>query len=212
MNFFRGNDIIESSIINQEIFELRSEIASLKVKEYLTRDPVKENLGFKKVLNITNDSIDIICGKVNYYNKEIFKMYCYCTIRDSIENLINSPVISFHGLVGIVDKHEGNSLRIKLISHPDIKVPVWTGINRYSALLEPENERFGRLMELTTTKEVFRNETIFTSPYSDYYVENIPVGIITDFENSPATIHKEVEVKFIENIYALDHVFVLRKK
>ncbi|PIE79245.1 MAG: hypothetical protein CSA15_03840 [Candidatus Delongbacteria bacterium] len=198
--------------IDNEIVELKKQLVSYKLKLNSLGDIIKENKDLKSILRL-KDSLNLtyIPAKVTNYTKGSYKYKLYAKVNlDSID-LTGSPVIGLNGVVGIVKSHLEGDLSIEMINKPGFKLSVITQKRRYPSLSIPKNETTGYLKELTKTREIAVGETVYTSSFGTIFPKNIPVGVIKSYFDDEATIVKNVEISYIENLLSLETVFILKK-
>ncbi|MFQ6676341.1 MAG: rod shape-determining protein MreC [Fidelibacterota bacterium] len=123
----------------------------------------------------------------------------------------NTGVMGIDGIVGKTVSAGNRSSVVQLMSDYNFRASVklensgTVGILRWK-----QNDSF-EVWEIPKTVQVTAGERIVTSGFSDIFPENLPVGEVTGFRDSPEMLHKVVTGRAYTDFTALENVFAIQK-
>ena len=158
------------------------------------------------------NEIDVVYD-INYINtiiiyKDIYNYMNEITIRGGKDRkLDNNPVIYDNTLVGIINKVNSNSSKVKLLTNKDSKISV--KINEEIGLLEYSNNEL-IVSNISNYSNINIGDMIYTSGLGNIK-ENIFIGIVKDIVNSNKDIEKKVIVDYQIKIKDIDYVTIIKE-
>ena len=130
--------------------------------------------------------------------------------NDSIKE--DYGVITFKGIVGIIDATSKNYSRVLSILNTNSRVNVKLKKTNYFGILSWD----GKSPEITQLKDVQDlvklsvGDTIVTSGYSSTFPPNIPVGNIDSYRLNDTEDLYIIDVKLFNNMKNLEHVYIIK--
>ena len=179
---FKDEDYTENNALLIENYNLKKEINNLE-----------------EALNLEKENESYIITKV--INRNLYNFYNEITINTkNIDIKEGTPIINHEGLIGIVDKTEGDISHVKLLTGKyNISVKV---NNTYG------NLNNGIITLLDKYEEINIGDKVYTSGLTNI-AENIYIGEIESVSLNKDETAKEATVKLIDN-NNLNYVAIMR--
>jgi rod shape-determining protein MreC len=172
----------EQGILNSEL------IGMLGLKDTTTL-PIFPATIVSKSLSITQNSITINAGK-----KEGLKP--------------GMPVLSYRGLVGIIQSCSDNFSIARTLKNVDLKLTVKNEKNRLNGILKWDGEKL-MIVNVPRTFNFDVGDRIVTSEISSIIPVPIPIGIVSKIEEDKTGLLNLIQIKPFEEVLSVENVFIL---
>jgi rod shape-determining protein MreC len=192
----------ENSVLRKINAEMMIQLSMLREQGILNRE-LKGMLGLKdttslpifpativsKSLSITQNSITINAGK-----KEGLKP--------------GMPVLSYRGLVGIIQSCSDNFSIARTLKNVDLKLTVKNEKNRLNGILKWDGEKL-MIVDVPRTFDFDVGDRIITSEISSIVPIPIPIGIVSKIEEDKTGLLNLIHIKPFEEVLSVENVFIL---
>jgi rod shape-determining protein MreC len=192
----------ENSALRQVNAEMMMQLSMLREQGILNRE-LKGMLGLKdttslplipativsKSLSITQNTITINKGKIE-------------GIKPGM------PVLSYRGLVGIIQSCSENFSIARTIKNVDLKLTVKNEKNRLNGIMKWDGEKLV-IVDVPRTFDFDLGDRIITSEISSIIPVPIPVGIVSNIEEEKTGILNLIHIKPFEEVLSVENVFIL---
>ena len=174
----------------------------------------KKVFGNAVVINDTTykQKYAFIEGKI--INKSINKRSNYITInRGNLQGIeAGMGVITGNGVVGIVKHTSMHYSTVMILLHKDIMISAKIKKNNYAGSItwDGKNNRIGQLNDIPIHVNLEVGDTIITSGYSAIFPENIPIGVVTDFEPPRGKNFYDINVSFSIDFQNVAYAYVIK--
>ncbi len=118
------------------------------------------------------------------------------------------PVISGHGLLGIVYSTSENFSIVRTLQNTDLKLTVKNERSRVDAVMKWNGEDL-IMVDVPKTYDVEPGDRIITSDLSSVVAVPLPVGVVIGFEKIETGIFNEVKVRPFADFLRAENVFVV---
>lgn len=192
----------ENKVLRRLNAEMMIQLSMLREQGILNRE-LKGMLGFKdttslptipaaivsKSLSITQNTITINVG-----NKEGIKP--------------GMPVLSYRGLVGIIQTCSDNFSIARTLKNVDLKLTVKNEKKRLNGIMKWDGEKLV-IVDVPRTYDFDVGDRIVTSEISSIIPVPIPVGIVSKIEEDKTGLLNLIHIKPFEEVLSVENVFVL---
>ncbi|HSW55670.1 MAG TPA: rod shape-determining protein MreC [Ignavibacteriaceae bacterium] len=192
----------ENLTLRQVNAEMMIQLSMLREQGILNRE-LKGMLGIKdttslplmpativsKSLSITQNTITINAG-----NKEGIKP--------------GMPVLSYRGLVGIIQTCSENFSIARTIKNVDLKLTVKNENKRLNGIMKWDGEKLV-IVDVPRTFDFDVGDRIVTSEISSIIPVPIPVGIVSNIEEDKTGLLNLIHIKPFEEVLSVENVFIL---
>ena len=192
----------ENSSLRQVNAELMMQLSMLREQGILNRElkgmmELKDTISFplipativSKSLSITQNTITINKG-----------------LREGIKP--GMPVLSYRGLVGIIQSCSENFSIARTIKNVDLKLTVKNEKNRLNGIMKWDGEKLV-IVDVPRTFDFDLGDRIITSEISSIIPVPIPVGIVSNIEEEKTGILNLIHIKPFEEVLSVENVFIL---
>jgi rod shape-determining protein MreC len=192
----------ENSALRQVNAELMMQLSMLREQGILNRElkgmlELKDTISFplipativSKSLSITQNTVTINKG-----------------IREGIKP--GMPVLSYRGLVGIIQSCSENFSIARTIKNVDLKLTVKNEKNRLNGIMKWDGEKLV-IVDVPRTFDFDLGDRIITSEISSIIPVPIPVGIVSNIEEEKTGILNLIHIKPFEEVLSVENVFIL---
>jgi rod shape-determining protein MreC len=192
----------ENSALRQVNAELMMQLSMLREQGILNRElkgmlELKDTISFplipativSKSLSITQNTITINKGR-----------------REGIKP--GMPVLSYRGLVGIIQSCSENFSIARTIKNVDLKLTVKNEKNRLNGIMKWDGEKLV-IVDVPRTFDFDLGDRIITSEISSIIPVPIPVGIVSNIEEEKTGILNLIHIKPFEEVLSVENVFIL---
>jgi rod shape-determining protein MreC len=123
----------------------------------------------------------------------------------------NMTVLSGYGLVGVVKYVYPNSALVQLASDPAFRIGARIAGSQQIGILSGQGTRRGVLQLLDNQTQVKKGDVLLArgSQGGRPFVPGVPIGLVTDVDNSPGAVTQTADVKFYANFSTLGVVAVV---
>lgn len=123
----------------------------------------------------------------------------------------NMTVLSGYGLVGVVKYVYPNSALVQLASDPAFRIGARIAGSQQIGIMSGQGTRRGVLQLLDNSTQVKKGDVLLArgSQGGRPFVPGVPIGQITDVDNSPGAVTQTADVKFYANFSNLGVVAVV---
>ena len=145
----------------------------------------------------------------NSYNKA--KNYMMINKGSAQGVHVDMAVISPQGIVGIVVNCTKNFATIMPVLHSDSRnsVKLKRTNSTGSLIWEGGDYRYATVVDIPTTYQLQKNDTIVTSGLANDFPEGIAVGYIEDFESVQGSGFYSIRIRLATDFNKLNHVYVV---
>jgi len=192
----------DNQILRKLNAEMMIQLSMLREQGILNRE-LKGMLGIKdttslplmpativsKSLSITQNTITINAG-----NKEGIKP--------------GMPVLSFRGLVGIIQTCSENFSIARTIKNVDLKLTVKNENKRLNGIMKWDGEKLV-IVDVPRTFDFDVGDRIVTSEISSIIPVPIPVGIVSNIEEDKTGLLNLIHIMPFEEVLSVENVFIL---
>jgi len=168
---------------------LNSELKGMLALKDTSTLPIIPATIVSKSLSITQNTITINAGK-----KEGIKP--------------GMPVISYRGLVGIIQSCSDNFSIARTLKNVDLKLTVKNEKNRLNGIMKWDGEKL-MIVDVPRTFDFDIGDRIITSEISSIIPVPIPVGIVSKIEEEKTGILNLIHIKPFEEVQSVENVFIL---
>ena len=123
----------------------------------------------------------------------------------------NMTVLSGYGLVGVVKYVYPNSALVQLASDPAFRIGTRIADSQQIGILSGQGTRRGVLQLLDNRSQIKKGDVLLArgSQGGRPFVPGVPIGQVTDVDNSPGAVTQTADVKFYVNFSTLGVVAVV---
>ena len=123
----------------------------------------------------------------------------------------NMTVLSNYGLVGVVKYVYPNSALVQLASDPAFRIGARIAGSQQIGILSGQGTRRGVLQLLDNRTQIKKGDVLLArgSQGGRPFVPGVPIGSVTDVDNSPGAVTQTADVKFYTNFSTLGVVAVV---
>ena len=192
----------ENMILRKKNAELMMQVSMLREQGILNRE-LKGMLSIKdtttlpffpativsKSLSITQNTITINAGQ-----------------NDGIKP--GMPVLSYRGLVGIIQTCSDNFSIARTIKNVDLKLTVKNEKNRLNGIVKWDGEKL-MIVDVPRTYDFDVGDRIITSEVSSIIPIPIPVGLVSKIQEDKTGLMNLIQVTPFEEVLAVENVFIL---
>ncbi len=116
------------------------------------------------------------------------------------------PVMAGGGLLGKVVESTALTSKVKLLTHPRIRVGAMVQRTRYTGVIYGSSDGECRMKYLAMDADVRKGDLVETAPFSDAFPKGIYIGEITDVWKAPGQLYKIASVKLAADTDRLEEV------
>ena len=123
----------------------------------------------------------------------------------------NMTVLSSYGIVGVVKYVYPNSALVQLASDPAFRIGARIAGSQQIGILSGQGTRRGVLQLLDNRTQIKKGDVLLArgSQGGRPFVPGVPIGSVTDVDNSPGAVTQTADVKFYTNFSTLGVVAVV---
>jgi rod shape-determining protein MreC len=118
------------------------------------------------------------------------------------------PVLSYRGLVGIVQTCSENFSIARTLKNVDLKLTVKNEKNRLNGILKWDGDKL-MIVDVPRTYDFDVGDRIITSEISSIIPVPIPVGIVSKIEEDKTGLLNLIQIKPFEEVLSVENVFIL---
>jgi len=118
------------------------------------------------------------------------------------------PVISYRGLVGIIQTCSESFSIARTLKNVDLKLTVKNEKNRLNGILKWDGEKL-MIVDVPRTYDFDVGDRIITSEVSSIIPVPIPVGLVSKIEDDKTGLMNLIQVTPFEEVLSVENVFIL---
>ena len=118
------------------------------------------------------------------------------------------PVISYRGLVGIIQTCSDNFSIARTIKNVDLKLTVKNEKNRLNGIMKWDGEKL-MIVDVPRTYDFDIGDRIVTSEVSSIIPIPVPIGLVTSIQDDKTGLMNLIQVTPFEEVLSVENVFVL---
>lgn len=202
-------DLFNITQLKKENLALRELNAELMLQMSILREQGILNSELKGMLAM-KDTISLPLMPANIVSKSLSITQNTITINAGINKGIKPgmPVISYRGLVGIVQSCSENFSIIRTIKNVDLKLTVKNEKNRLNGIMKWDGEKL-LIVDVPRTFDFDIGDRIVTSDISSIIPVPIPVGVVSKIEEDKSGLLNLIQINPFEEVLSVEAVFVL---
>ncbi|GIK61379.1 MAG: rod shape-determining protein MreC [Ignavibacteriota bacterium] len=202
-------DLFNITQLKKENLALRELNAELMLQMSILREQGILNSELKGMLAM-KDTISLPLMPANIVSKSLSITQNTITINAGINRGIKPgmPVISYRGLVGIVQSCSENFSIIRTIKNVDLKLTVKNEKNRLNGIMKWDGEKL-LIVDVPRTFDFDIGDRIVTSDISSIIPVPIPVGVVSKIEEDKSGLLNLIQINPFEEVLSVETVFVL---
>ena len=193
----------ENAVLRETNAELMIQVSMLREQGILNRE-LKSMLGLKdttvlplypasivsKSLSVTQNTITINAGQS-------------AGIKPGM------PVISYRGLVGIIQTCSESFSIARTLKNVDLKLTVKNEKNRLNGILKWDGEKL-MIVDVPRTYDFNIGDRIITSEVSSIIPVPIPIGLVSKIEDDKTGLMNLIQITPFEEVLSVENVFILK--
>jgi len=192
----------ENQVLRKLNAEMMIQVSMLREYGILNRE-LKGMLGFK-------DSTSLPIIPTNIVSKSLSITQNMITLDVGKNEGIKPgmPVISYRGLVGIVQTCSDNFSIARTLKNVDLKLTVKNENKRLNGIMKWDGEKLV-IVDVPRTYDFDVGDRIVTSEISSIIPVPIPVGIVAKIEEDKTGLLNLIQIKPFEEVLSVENVFIL---
>ena len=202
-------DLFNITQLKKENLALRELNAQLMLQLSILREEGILNSELKRMLEM-KDSTSLPLTPASIVSKSLSVTQNTITINAGSNEGIKPgmPVISYRGLVGIVQSCSESFSIVRTIKNVDLKLTVKNEKNRLNGIMKWDGEKL-IIVDVPRTFDFDLGDRIVTSEISSIIPVPIPVGIISKIEEDKTGLLNLIHIKPFEEVLSVENVFIL---
>ncbi|MBK9099185.1 MAG: rod shape-determining protein MreC [bacterium] len=202
-------DVFNITQLKKENLALRELNAQLMLQLSILREEGILNSELKRMLEM-KDSTSLPLTPASIVSKSLSVTQNTITINAGSNEGIKPgmPVISYRGLVGIVQSCSESFSIVRTIKNVDLKLTVKNEKNRLNGIMKWDGEKL-IIVDVPRTFDFDVGDRIVTSEVSSIIPVPIPVGIISKIEEDKTGLLNLIHIKPFEEVLSVENVFIL---
>jgi rod shape-determining protein MreC len=202
-------DTFNIAQLKKENDDLRKVNAELMLQLSMLREQGIVNRELKGMLGL-KDSTSIPIIPATVVSKSLSLTQNTITINAGKSKGIKPgmPVISYKGLVGIVQTCSDNFSIARTLKNVDLKVTVKNEKNRLNGIMKWDGEKLV-IVDVPRTYDFDIGDRIVTSELSSLFPVPIPVGVVAKITEEQTGLMNLIQVAPFEEVLTVEHVFVI---
>ncbi|MDZ7624461.1 MAG: rod shape-determining protein MreC [Ignavibacteriaceae bacterium] len=192
----------ENQVLRKLNAEMMIHLSMLREQGILNRE-LKGMLGIKDTTSLPLMPATIVSKSLSITQNTI-------TINAGIKEGIKPgmPVLSYRGLVGIIQTCSENFSIARTIKNVDLKLTVKNENKRLNGIMKWDGEKLV-IVDVPRTFDFDIGDRIVTSEISSIIPIPIPVGIVSNIEEDKTGLLNLIHIKPFEEVLSVENVFIL---
>lgn len=192
----------ENQVLRKLNAEMMIHLSMLREQGILNRE-LKGMLGIKDTTSLPLMPATIVSKSLSITQNTI-------TINAGIKEGIKPgmPVLSYRGLVGIIQTCSENFSIARTIKNVDLKLTVKNENKRLNGIMKWDGEKLV-IVDVPRTFDFDVGDRIVTSEISSIIPIPIPVGIVSNIEEDKTGLLNLIHIKPFEEVLSVENVFIL---
>jgi rod shape-determining protein MreC len=202
-------DLFNITQLKNENLTLRQVNAEMMIQLSLLREQGILNREFKGMLGI-KDTTSLPLMPATIVSKSLSITQNTITINKGKSEGIKPgmPVLSYRGLVGIIQTCSENFSIARTIKNIDLKLTVKNEKKRLNGIMKWDGEKLV-VVDVPRTFDFDVGDRIVTSEISSIIPIPIPVGIVSNIEEDKTGLLNLIHIKPFEEVLSVENVFIL---
>ena len=196
-----------------ENIRLKREINALRMENYRYRDlfathkRLQKLLQFEKTIDWPVSAAQVI-GRdpTGWFESVIIDKGTEADLR------VNMPVVNAQGVVGRLVAVSHNYAKVLLIIDQNSAVDCIIQRSRDKGIVKGVSSKTCKLDYVLKTSDVVVGDLVVTSGLGRVFPKGVPVGEVTEVENLPGELFKDVQVRPLVDFSKLEEVLVILKE
>jgi rod shape-determining protein MreC len=202
-------DLFNITQLKNENSALRKVNAEMMIQLSMLREQGILNRELKGMLNL-KDTSSLPLMPATIVSKSLSVTQNTITINKGTREGIKPgmPVLSYRGLVGIIESCSENFSIARTLKNVDLKLTVKNEKNRLNGIMKWDGEKLV-IVDVPRTFDFDLGDRIITSEISSIIPIPIPVGIVSNIEEEKTGILNLIHIKPFEEVLSVENVFIL---
>jgi len=196
----------ENERLKTELLQKENELAFLKEK-LRTLERLNELLGYREIFEYPT-----LVGNVIGYSSDGGYKGILINVGEKAGVKEGMPVVSYKGLIGVVNRVYPFSSNVLLITDKNISVDVMNMRTLEKAILTGDGKEGCRLKYFSKTGDVAIGDVFQTAGVSGLFPRGISVGTVISIEEGDEGLFKEVRIKPFVDPQKVNEVLVLMRR
>lgn len=182
--------------------ELMMQLSMLREQGIINRE-LKGMLGYKDTSSLPLTTATVVSKSLSMTQNTI-------TLNEGSLKGIKPgmPVISYKGLVGIIQTCSDDFSIARTLKNVDLKLTVKNEKNRLNGIMKWDGEKLV-IVDVPRTFDFDIGDRIVTSEISSIIPVPIPVGIVAKIEEEQTGLLNQIEITPFQEVLTVEHVFII---
>lgn len=194
---------------------LRSQVQKLQAQLIELEELRIENIRLRSLFGFQSESVSGIKKGVvaNVVGRSVADWHSVIMIdKGSLHGIEKDmPVITAQGLIGKTAEVEKKYCKVKLLTHPGIKVGVLIQRTRHTGVAYGRLDDEIRMKYISLDADVMKGDIVETAGYSSAFPKGIPIGVVDEIWKETGQVYKVASIKPFADINRLEEVICVRK-
>lgn len=192
----------ENEVLRKTNAELMLQLSKLREQGILNSE-LKGLLGMKDTTSLPLIPVSIVSKSLSLTQNTV-------TINAGSAKAIKPgmPVLSYKGLVGIIQSTSNNFSIARTLKNVDLKLTVKNERSRINGIMKWDGEKL-IIIDVPKTYDFEIGDRIVTSEISSIIPVPVPVGVVAKIEQAQTGILNLIQVTPFEEVLSVENVFVL---
>jgi len=198
---------------HNENIRMKKELDSLKIENYLYQEMLAANQRLQQLLQFRNMSDQpVIAAQVigrdptGWFQSVIIDKGKNSGIK------LNMPVVNAEGVVGKLVSVSNNYSKVLLIIDQNSSVDCIIQRSRDDGILKGLSSGVCKLDYVLKSSDVHVGDVVVTSGLGGIFPKGIPVGEVTDVEDPPGELFKDVRIRPAVDFSKLEELLIILKE
>ena len=192
----------ENAVLRETNAELMIQVSILREQGILNRE-LKGMLGLKDTTTLPLYPATIVSKSLSVTQNTIT-----LNVGESAGIKPGMPVISYRGLVGIIQTCSESFSITRTLKNVDLKLTVKNEKNRLNGIMKWDGEKL-MIVDVPRTYDFDIGDRIITSDVSSIIPVPIPVGLVSKIEEDKSGLMNLIQVTPFEEVLSVENVFIL---
>jgi len=192
----------ENAVLREKNAELMIQVSMLREQGILNRE-LKGMLG----LNDTT-SLPIIPATIVSKSLSVTQNTITLNVGKSAGIKPGMPVMSYRGLVGIIETCSESFSIARTLKNVDLKLTIKNEKNRLNGIMKWDGEKL-IIIDVPRTYDFDIGDRIITSEVSSIIPVPIPIGLVSKIEEDKTGLMNLIQVTPFEEVLSVENVFIL---
>jgi rod shape-determining protein MreC len=200
----------------REVYEINSELkATIAAQMYrlsVLQEQSKENERLRTLLGFAEQvEYDVVPAEIVELDPKRRQNAVRAEVEHGDSSLVHRPVISVDGLVGKTTSIAGSFVTVELLTSPNCPAAARDANTRVLGIIRWKGGKDLILDNVSLADSVAVGDTVVTSGLGGIFIQDIPIGIVSEVENGGSPFFKSIAVKSFVDFSALDELIILKE-